>query len=64
MIKKQEQYNEILWRVYDKKYPVDKNGNRPKTVGSLTFQVTEACTLTCKYCYQHNIIYLLLFFEI
>lgn len=54
MIKKQEQYNEILWRVYDKKYPVDKNGNRPKTVGSLTFQVTEACTLTCKYCYQHN----------
>ncbi len=54
MIKREEEYNELLWRLYNYKYPVDENGNREKTVGSLTFQVTEACTLACKYCYQHN----------
>ncbi len=54
MVKKEEQYNELLWRLYADKYPVNENGKREKDVGDITFQVTEACTLACKYCYQHN----------
>ena len=54
MLQKEEQYNELLWQLYDDEYPVKENGKREKEVGDITFQVTEACTLACKYCYQHN----------
>lgn len=57
-LQKELQYNELLWRLYDWKYPVIKHENgddiRLKTVADVTIQVTEACTLACKYCYQHN----------
>ena len=56
--KKEIQYNELLWRLYDWKYPIvpSENGatERLKDVGDITFQVTEACSLACTYCYQHN----------
>ena len=42
-----ESYNNELERIYKWKYP-------NKKVISVTFQVTEACTLACTYCYQHN----------
>lgn len=53
------QYNELLWKLYDWKYPltnkeVGGRGVRVKEVGDITFQVTEACSLCCKYCYQHD----------
>lgn len=44
---KQNSYDDILYRIYDYKYP-------NKKIIEVTFQVTEACTLVCKYCYQHN----------
>ena len=55
-LKKEESYNELLWRLYDWKYPTvnEELGLRLKDVGDITFQVTEACTLACKYCYQHD----------
>lgn len=54
--KKELQYNELIERLYRWKYPKkDPNDIKEQMlVLDLTFQVTEACTLACKYCYQHD----------
>lgn len=42
-----ESYNDGLHKIYDYLYPgLDTT--------EVTFQVTENCTLACKYCYQHD----------
>ena len=46
MKKHSEDYNSTLERLLGWKYP-------DKKCISITFQVTEACTLACTYCYQH-----------
>ena len=46
MKKHSEDYNSTLERLLGWKYP-------DKKCISVTFQVTEACTLACTYCYQH-----------
>ena len=40
-----DSYNELLTRIYRPIYEVSE-------VLEATFQVTEACTLACSYCYQ------------
>ncbi len=42
-----ETYTDELGRLYSWKYP-------DKKAIEVTFQVTEGCTLACKYCYQHD----------
>lgn len=42
-------YNDVLLSIYN--YDPKYFGKRTMEA---TFQVTEACTLVCKYCYQHN----------
>lgn len=42
-----DSYNELLTRIYGPIYDVSE-------VLEATFQVTEACTLACSYCYQGN----------
>lgn len=44
----EQQYSEVLDRCIGKYYFPDK-----QTI-EVTFQVTEACTLACKYCYQYE----------
>lgn len=46
---KSDSYDETMYRVYDT-HPIYKD----KKIIEITFQVTEDCTLACKYCYQHN----------
>ena len=40
---KDDSYDDILHRIYDEEYPNQK-------IIEVTFQVTEACSLACKYC--------------
>ena len=47
MNRKDESYNDALSRIYGYK-TVGKDQNSLE----ITFQVTEACNLNCKYCYQ------------
>lgn len=42
-------YDDTLHRVYEYKNDFSK-----KKIIQVTFQVTEACSLACTYCYQHN----------
>lgn len=50
MLKDCLEYNDFISTLFPE---VDKNGN-PKTVKTLTFQVTQDCSLRCVYCYQHE----------
>ena len=45
MIKRIEEYSSMIDRLFY---------NPDKRVRSVTIQVTDACNLCCKYCYQHN----------
>ena len=47
MNRKDESYNDALSRIYA--YKKDRKGQNSLEI---TFQVTEACNLNCKYCYQ------------
>ena len=42
-----DSYTDVLSKLYRWKYP-------DKETIEVTFQVTEGCTLACKYCYQHD----------
>lgn len=43
--KREEEYSDIIYRLY---------GGDIGTVRNITFQVTEACSCKCNYCYQQN----------
>jgi radical SAM peptide maturase (CXXX-repeat target family) len=47
LFKVDESYSDMLARLFYWKYP-------DKETIEVTFQVTEACSLACTYCYQHN----------
>lgn len=47
--KKVPSYNESIEELFEYKHKEDN-----KKVIQVTFQITEDCTLRCKYCYQHS----------
>lgn len=55
-MKKFEQYNDMIARLYPTKGEPDKNAtNNDKVLSrTVTFQVTDSCNLACTYCYQIN----------
>ena len=55
-MKKFEQYNDMIARLYPTKGKPDKNAtNNDKVLSrTVTFQVTDSCNLACTYCYQIN----------
>lgn len=56
MVKKFEQFQDMIGRLYPeltKEGSSDHDRNRPLS-RTLTFQVTDKCSLACKYCYQIN----------
>ena len=56
MIKKFEQYQDMVVRLYPEYFLPSKNAQQSFSmpVMEVTFQVTEACSLACSYCYQIN----------
>ena len=48
-----EQFQDYIARLYPEKHPKEK-GFRKTLSRSVTFQVTDRCSLACKYCYQIN----------
>ena len=48
-----EQYNDVIARLFPFQYNKEKETNKIQCP-SVTFQVTDACNLTCTYCYQIN----------
>lgn len=51
-IRKVEQYQDMIPRIFPNDF-AGEDGMR-KMVRTVTFQVTDACNLACKYCYQIN----------
>lgn len=49
MIRRTEQFQDRLARLFHVKI---QDGQRPKLARTVTFAVTDACTLRCTYCYQ------------
>lgn len=56
MIKKFEQFQDMVGRLYPELRPKSPTGDSKQAMATMevTFQVTEACSLCCTYCYQIN----------
>ena len=55
MIKKFEQFQDMVTRLYPEYSPrIKSKGKLNLSTMEVTFQVTEACSLACSYCYQIN----------
>lgn len=52
-MKKFEQYQDMIARLYPELIN-EKEGNNKTLSRTITFQVTDECNLSCKYCYQIN----------
>lgn len=48
-----EQYQDVIRRLYPRYVDEDKEKNKIQTA-NVTFQITDACNLCCSYCYQIN----------
>ena len=53
-MKKFEQYNDMIARLYPTKVEKYENNNDKVLSRTVTFQVTDSCNLACTYCYQIN----------
>jgi len=55
MVKKFEQFQDMIARLYpDKVLNMDDTDPKKTLSRTVTFQVTDKCSLACKYCYQIN----------
>lgn len=55
MVKKFEQWQDMISRLYPEKIKNTDESDKLRTLSrTVTFQVTDKCSLACKYCYQIN----------
>ncbi len=52
--KKEEEYQNMLSRLYPELHQFDEKTNKSPLSKTVTFQVTDYCNMACTYCYQIN----------